>query len=583
MGQRSLLYTHIEMKKFTILLVIIIALATLLRFWQLGSIPPSPDWDEASLGYNAYSILHTGRDEYGKQFPIILESFGDYKPALYAYLSIPSIAIFGLSTFSVRLPSAIFGVLTVLAVYFLVKELLSRGQELKEKDPLINENWKLKIPIIAAALLAVSPWHIQFSRVAFETNVGVALSVFAALFFLYGLRRNRLLLLSAAFFGVELYAYQSDKVFAPLLLFVLVVIYFRKLLRVQKRYLIGAILIGLLVSFPMAFSVLSNSTTLSRAASVSIFSGQSDDFARNADKLLLDHQRHDILGLLLDNRRVLFAREIVANYISHWDLNWLYVKGDIPRHHAPGMGLLYLVMAPFLFIGFYKLLFGRYPKRMRFTLLAWFLIAPIPASITTGVPHAVRTMHFLPAITIIEAIGVAAAWQQISKIKYQPFGVNQGKRSKINVGHILIAACCLLFAFNFVYYMDQYFVQLNYFDSEDWQYGYKQAVADVTKLAPQYNKIVFSNNGYLDQSYIFYLFYSKYPPRLYQKQMQFIGNSTSDRTFGKFEFRHFNWSDEHKAPGVLYIGMPKEFPDNTPAVDTINYLDGKPAIKIIGT
>src|SRR3989344_3496317 len=106
-----------------LLLTIIIVIASVLRLWQLGQVPISPDLDEAALGYNAYSILQTGRDEYGKFLPIVLRSFDDYKPALYSYLTIPSILIFGLNVFAVRLPSAIFGILTVLATFFLVKEL----------------------------------------------------------------------------------------------------------------------------------------------------------------------------------------------------------------------------------------------------------------------------------------------------------------------------------------------------------------------------------------------------------------------------------------------------------------------------
>src|SRR5258708_36081811 len=102
-------------KKTTYLFLFgIIILAALLRLWQLGNVPISPDWDEAALGYNAYSIMHTGRDEYGKFLPIVLRSFDDYKPALYSNLAIPSIEIFGLNVFSVRFPSAIFVILAVL-------------------------------------------------------------------------------------------------------------------------------------------------------------------------------------------------------------------------------------------------------------------------------------------------------------------------------------------------------------------------------------------------------------------------------------------------------------------------------------
>ena len=111
-------------KRILILLAFIIIVASILRLWQLGKVPSSPDWDEVALGYNSYSIMQTGRDEYGKFLPIILRSFDDYKPALYSYLTIPSILIFGLNVFAVRLPSAIFGILAVIATYFLVKELM---------------------------------------------------------------------------------------------------------------------------------------------------------------------------------------------------------------------------------------------------------------------------------------------------------------------------------------------------------------------------------------------------------------------------------------------------------------------------
>ena len=106
------------MKK-TLMLISIVVLAAILRFWQLGLVPPSPDWDEAALGYNAYSLLKTGKDEYGTRWPLALRSFDDYKPPLYAYLAIPTVKYLGLSTYSVRLPAAINGVLGVIGAYFL--------------------------------------------------------------------------------------------------------------------------------------------------------------------------------------------------------------------------------------------------------------------------------------------------------------------------------------------------------------------------------------------------------------------------------------------------------------------------------
>jgi 4-amino-4-deoxy-L-arabinose transferase-like glycosyltransferase len=144
-----------------IILGFIVLVAIVLRFYQLGHIPPSPDWDEVALGYDAYSIIHTGRDEFGKFLPVVLRSFDDYKPALYAYLTIPTVYLFGLTVWAVRIPSAIFGVISVIATFYLVKELFKRND----------------LALVSSFLLAISPWSIQFSRVAFEANVGDSLKI----------------------------------------------------------------------------------------------------------------------------------------------------------------------------------------------------------------------------------------------------------------------------------------------------------------------------------------------------------------------------------------------------------------------
>src|SRR2546430_12052414 len=118
------------MSKTTIILVCILGLAFILRFF--GAVPPSLDWDETSLGYNAYSILKTGADEYGSRLPLSFRSFDDYKPPVYVYLTVPSVAVFGLTELAVRLPAAALGVVAVIAVYFFVLELLYNWDERKK-------------------------------------------------------------------------------------------------------------------------------------------------------------------------------------------------------------------------------------------------------------------------------------------------------------------------------------------------------------------------------------------------------------------------------------------------------------------
>jgi len=126
----------------------ILIIAVLLRVWNLTDFPPSLNWDEASLGYNAYSLLKTGRDEWGMIMPTILRAFGDYKLPVYSYMAVPWQMIFGQTVVAIRLVSVLAGVLTVLVVYRL------------------GGKW-------AALVAAVIPWSVFLSRIALEANLAV--------------------------------------------------------------------------------------------------------------------------------------------------------------------------------------------------------------------------------------------------------------------------------------------------------------------------------------------------------------------------------------------------------------------------
>ena len=531
------------MKKTLIALFIIVTIAVGLRFYQLGSVPASPDWDEAALGYNAYSILKTGRDEYGNFLPLSIRSYDDYKPPLYVYLTVPSVALFGLSVWSTRLPSAVMGVLAVVGVYFFVRELLRQKND--------------TIPLLSSFLLAISPWSIQFSRIAFEANSGVTINIWAVTAFLAGLKRRIFLPISALLFALGLYAYHSERVFLPLLLLMLIVVYHRELfVRKYKKMLILSAIIGILVAAPL-IPVAFNQTALLRLRGTSSFTDQTDLLARDITKLKRDQTAGDRLGQLLDNRRIVFVKTVVMGYLSHFSLKWLFLTGDNQRHHAPDMGLLYLWEMPFLLYGIYRVL--KYRKGPVSTILVgWLLISPFAASVTTGLPHAVRTLVFLPVFQIITAIGIV-----------------ESKRFLRNAG---MAVVILFAVFNFVYYLDMYFVQMNPEVSQYWQYGYKDAVAITEKIKSKYQKIVVSTT--LEQSYMFFLFYTKYDPAKYLAAGGTKSGSFDEvnNHFEKYEFRKIDWIHERRDGTVLYVGDPKDMPHGN--VMNIKFLDGTPAIEI---
>ncbi|MEK7060894.1 MAG: glycosyltransferase family 39 protein [Patescibacteria group bacterium] len=540
--------------KVVIFLLTILVIASILRLWKLGEVPISPDWDEVSLGYNAYSIMQTGRDEYGKFMPVVLRSFDDYKPALYSYLAVPSIYLFGLNVWAVRLPSVIFGVVAVFATFLLVKELFKRND----------------LALVSSFLLAISPWHIQFSRVAFESNIGLAINILAVLFFIKAFKRPLLLSVSAFLMAINLYAYQSEKVFTPLLLFSLVVIFRKELFSIRKRFIFSALIVGFLVSLPMVTYLATNKDSFGRARGVSIFS---EPFPKGlADKTLNDMNNNDKLGLILDNRRVVFAKTIVSGYISHFDLNWLFTRGDIARHHAPNMGLMYLFELPFLFIGIYLLIFDS-NKKAKALIMAWFLIAPIVASITTGVPHAIRTLNFLPTFQIFTAIGLIWTFSKLSSIKYRVLN--------INLKFLTIILILLFSTFNFIYYLNQYFVQQNFYNAKEWQYGYEKLIHEVSKVNG-IKKVVVSNQGHMDQSYMFFLFYLKYPPKNYQSEsISASGGFRENHKFGIYDFRPIVWEKEIKAHDTIFIGKPSDFPGGISPISSVSYPDGQEAMRIV--
>jgi len=176
-------------------------LAAILRLPLLDRFPTGITIDEAGLGDSAYSILKTGKDEWGDFLPLNPRSFGDYKPPVFMYLLVPSIAVFGLTEVAVRLPSAIAGILTVWIVFLLVCDLFK------------NRN----LGLLAGFLLAISPWHVYYSRLGWESNVGLMFFILGIWLFVKGLGEGKFLVLSMLSFGFSAMSYHSFKLLVPLM------------------------------------------------------------------------------------------------------------------------------------------------------------------------------------------------------------------------------------------------------------------------------------------------------------------------------------------------------------------------------
>lgn len=545
--------------------MLIVVLGAFLRLWQVGQVPPSPDWDEAALGYNAYSIMLSGKDEYGKFLPVVLQSFDDYKPALYAYLVIPFIKLLSLNIISVRLPSIIFGIITIFTVFALVKLIIPQSFLLFNNKRISGD----LIALLTAFFISISPWHIQFSRVAFEAQVGLSLDLLALAFFFYALKRNWFLILTFCFAALSIYVYQSEKVYVPIIFLALFIIYRREIINFPKKILGISALVGFILVLPMLVYIVVNPSALTRAKGVSVFSHQTQILSRNEKRLEIDRNNNDKLGLLLDNRRFDYAKQIASGYLSHFDLNWLFLQGDVSRHQAPFMGLLYIFEIPLIFMGLLGVAFLKIDRKIKAFIFSYVLIAPIPASITIDVPHAVRTIHFLPMFQLFSALGL------LMVVAYL--------RAKVHIKviryPIYILFLCVV-ALNIAYYLNQYFVQQNYFESKSWQYGWQEAVDYTWLNHKRFDRVVVSNEPPLDQSYIFFLYYLKYDPLKYQK-MGGTGSGGFTYKHGNIEnivFRPIDWDKDYKEKNTLFIGRPDDLPVNIDK--TIYYLNGEPAMEV---
>ncbi len=492
-----------EAMKKAILLFILI-LAAFLRFHDISKVPVSLYWDEVASTYNAYSIAKTGKDEYGTPTPLLFKSFLDYKTPANVYLTAISTQIFGLNEFSARFSSAFLGTLTVLFTFFLVNEMF------KEKSLSFSAE---NVALISSFLLAISPWHIQFSRTGFEANTGLFFVIVAIWLFFRFINTKKLssYILAMAMFAVSIYFYRSIWVFVPLVTIVLHAAYRRIFIfDYRKEFVLGCIvfLIVLAPFLPSAFS----REGFTRQAQVNVFTNSGDKVYESAVKQL--NSGNTMISKIQYNRRVVYIQTIAANYLLHFGPNFLFLQGDgNPRHGVSGMGLMYLWELPFLIIGLFCL--SKINKKIAIIILAWILIAPIPSALSVPSPHALRSLNILPMPQLLVALGILFIFHRWSKYrKYLLTGI--------------IVLCVAFFA----RYLHLYYHVTPNLAASSWADGYKQLVAYTATNSSSYDKILVS--GHYWQPYIYFLFYTRYDPLSYQKK-------GSSKGFGKYIFGGTSW------------------------------------------
>lgn len=538
------------------MLALILVLALFLRFYKLTEVPPSLNWDEVSIGYNAYSILKTGRDEWGEFLPLHFKSFGEYKLPVQIYASIPGIYFFGLNELGLRITPVIYGVLTVLICYFLGKKLFNKN-----------------IGILSALLLAISPWHIQLTRASFESSFSVFWVVLGILWFLYGLEKPKYWLLSSISFALAVYTYNSARVFVPLFLVSLFFIYFKHLFKSTKQLFLSGFIFALLVLPLVPFVLSGEATARYKLVSITDEAGLVPRINERRGNSSLPAP----LPRLVHNKATYLSLYFVQNYLAHFNPEFLFINGAGHRqHHVQGVGELYIIQLPFLILGLVFLLNSK--NKHKALIGSWIFLTFIPVATTQdSIPNALRTVIASPVLQIISAFGF-----------WKVYGILKADKTK----QILLGGVVgLVLLASLVKYVNLYFNFYPVLYSRDWQYGNKQVVQYVKENYDKYDLIVYSRH--YGEPHMFTLFYLAWDPGSFMNDPKLNRFESFDwirvLSFDKFYFpdlgdegtRYQNVLDENSGKKILFIGKPGDFPEKIEKKKEVYFLNEAKAFEIV--
>jgi len=538
-----------KLQKELIFLFLIVILAGFLRLYKLDQNPPSPYWAEAAIGFDSWSILKTTKDHHGNICPITaFQSFGDYKPSFYFYLNTISEAIFGLNTFAVRLPSALAGIGTVIAVYFLILITFREHRSVQS------------LALISSLLLAIVPWHILISRVGFETNVSFFLDVLGLYLFIKFLKQKSpkiyVLFLSFIFWALSIYTYHSARVFIPLLILSLIFIYREKAWQQKKQTLLSGIIFVLFL-IPLIVKI-SSPEIRQRFNETSALATLEPVLASNA---AIASDGGSRVAKLIHHRYWYYGKILVQNYLSHFDYNFLFLNGDQNYRHSIGLvGQLYWIYAPLILLGLY--FYIRKKEKNLTPILTFTLLAPIPAALTTGTPHALRTLPMVLGLVVLAAYGFINIWEKIEKKK--------------NLNKFLATFFSLILLFHLTQFWHYYWHTYRNKYAGQWQYGYQELMHYVGQVRLNYDAVLMTRD--YGRPAMYYWFYNQIDPELVQKW-----NSIYPKDQGEYlQFENIYFGINPNIMGKRLQIETKEMLDAS-LIKTVNNLDGKPVFYIYET
>ena len=552
--------------KHKFLFIIIILVAFFLRFYQLNKFPVALNWDEISHGYNAYSLIKTGKDQWSTSWPIFnFRAYGDYPTTLNLYLSFPFIYLFGLNEWSIRIVSALCGFGLVIVSYFL-------GQEIFKDQ---------KKSLLLMLLVAISPWTFFPSRGVFQSVVAQFFFPLGILFLIKAIKKIKLLPLGIFFISISTYAYHNTKIVVPILLFLYFIIFFKGLIKANlskhKKTFLFSILIFFVLMIPQIINTFDKEAQ-ARSRWVFIINPASVNEIENNRNTYLGNP---LIAKLKYNRVTLFTTTVFKNYLDFINPKILFFNSTQNfQFNIPNTGILYSVCLPFYYIGLIILVIkiistvkGRSPQDRGVCsfLIFWFLIGLVPAVITVGDFPVLRSMTILPLPQLFIIIGLSKTLDFI-----------KNKNLK-NIFIILFLGILSIQSFK---YFKNYFTDYATNYSSSWQYGYKEVIYYIKENYSNYDQIFFTKK--YGEAHEFVLFYWPWNPKSYQNDPNLNWDFHDDwywvNAFDKFKFIN-DWEIKQQTQNInqktLLITSPGNYNENSTLIKTVYFLNQQPAFDIL--
>jgi 4-amino-4-deoxy-L-arabinose transferase-like glycosyltransferase len=516
-------------KKYSaLLLAILLALLGIFsRFLFLGSIPAELHRDETSIAYNAYSLLKTGRDEHGKNWPISFQAFGDYKLPGSIYLSIPSIYFFGLNAFALRFPNALFGFLLIPAVFFLAKQMEPKNRIFA---------W------LAAFFTATSPLFIHAARNSYEPAIAIFFEVMAMNFLLLSRKKFAFFFAFLTMSFLASFIYHSAVLALPFFAIAVLFLYRRDFWQKAKRKFFGLGIFLYVVSLLLNLSLVSSvnqsrtNTTLFQSEEITTrVQAQVEQYHASGLPLLLSR--------LIANKVTLACWDFVENYLASFDPNFLFFKGDHnPWHNLENIQFGNLLFPIAFAIGLF--IFRLIKKKQTLSqieqlLLVYLVSSPLMSAFTIDAPINNRLFHFHLALILCAAYGLTVLWK-LPKL---------WRRISLFAFFSLYLASFTLFSF-------RYFFLFNKNLSSAWNPGLKELNQEISHYKQSYQKIYVAE---IPLAYSYFSVYQKFSPNDFQKNAQWKQEGFHEvEEFENFRFEplpNFYQFSELNIPLYLHPGQ----------------------------